>query len=75
MVSPKTDFVREDCAFGERRFERKKCRLNLVGIEIDLGIQQGTSQLFGISDRMLPCELMRKELGMVFGGQFRPPQP
>ena len=35
-------------------------------IEINLSIQQGTRQLFGVSNRMLPGELVSKKLGVVF---------
>jgi len=48
-------------------------RLNLMWIEIDLSIQQGTRELLCISDRSLTGELVREELRMVLGGQFHPP--
>jgi hypothetical protein len=37
------DLVREDGAFGQGRFESEEGRLDLVGIQIDLRVEESAS--------------------------------
>jgi hypothetical protein len=62
--------VGQDGGLRKRRLERKKSRLDLVGIEIDLRIQQCAGKLRGVSYRSLPGQLVSKELCVIFSRQF-----
>ena len=68
----KPHLVRQQHSFGERRSEREQRRVDLVGIEVDLGIHQSRGQPVHAVGRSPAGELMGPELGMVGGhrGQF-----
>ena len=67
MVFPRPTSSASIAPLDKRRLECEKRGLNLVRVEIDLGIQKGGSKLSSVSHRMAPTELVRVELGVVLG--------
>ena len=62
---PQPDFVGQDGAAGKRVAEGEECRLDLVRIEIDLGIGQDRRQLLNAVGSTTPRQFVGDVLGVV----------
>jgi hypothetical protein len=59
-----TDLICQQNPFGQWRLQGKQCRLNLVRVQVNTGIEQGLGEPADIVGTVPPGQLVSKILGV-----------